>query len=97
MGKWGILGIQIDKTITPMLPDLREASGVVVAAKTVGTSAVDNPLTIGDVIRALNGTPVISLDYLRASLENIKFNDPLAVVYCEAMESTEARIDYTGV
>lgn len=79
VGKLGILGIQVDKTITPMLPDLREASGVIVAAKTVGTSAVDNPLSVGDVIHALNGTTVIDLDYLRTSLENIKFNDPVVL------------------
>jgi serine protease Do len=79
VGKLGILGIQIDKTIAPMLPDLREASGVIVAAKTVGTSAVDNPLPVGDVIHALNGTTVIDLDYLRTSLESIKFNDPVVL------------------
>ena len=79
VGKLGILGIQIDKTITPMLPDLREASGVIVAAKTVGTSAVDNALSVGDVIHALNGTTVIDLDYLRTSLESIKFNDPVVL------------------
>jgi serine protease Do len=78
-GKLGILGIQIDKTTTPMLPDLREASGVLVAAKTVGTSAVDNPLSVGDVIHALNGTTVIDLDYLRTLLESIKFNDPVVL------------------
>jgi serine protease Do len=79
VGKLGILGIQIDKTTTPMLPDLREASGVMVAAKTVGTSAVDNPLSVGDVIHALNGTTVIDLDYLRTLLESIKFNNPVVL------------------
>ena len=79
VGKLGILGIQIDKTTTPMLPDLREASGVMVAAKTVGTSAVDNPLSVGDVIHALNGATVIDLDYLRTLLESIKFNDPVVL------------------
>jgi serine protease Do len=79
VGKLGILGIQIDTTIAPMLPDLREASGVIVAAKTAGTSAADNPLSVGDVIHALNGTPVISLDYLRTSLDNITFNNPVVL------------------
>jgi serine protease Do len=79
VGKLGILGIQIDKTIAQMLPDLREGSGVLVAARTVGSSAPDNALAVGDVIHALNGTPVISLDYLRASLEQIKFNDPVVL------------------
>jgi serine protease Do len=79
VGKLGILGIQIDEKIVPMLPDLREASGVIVVAKTVSSSAVDNPLSVGDVIHALNGSPVISLDYLRTSLENIRFNDPVVL------------------
>ncbi len=79
VGKLGILGIQIGEKIAPMLPDLREASGVLVAAKTVSSSAVDNPLTVGDVIHALNGTPVISLDYLRTSLANIRFNNSVVL------------------
>jgi len=78
VGRLGILGIQIDKTIEPLLPDLREASGVIVAGKTVGASA-GNPLSVGDVIHALNGMPVLSLDYLRTALENLKFNDPVVL------------------
>ena len=33
VSKLGILGIQIDKKIAHMLPELREASGVIVAAR----------------------------------------------------------------
>ena len=79
VGKLGILGIQIDKTTTPMLPDLREASGVMVAAKTAGSNAMGNLLSVGDVIHAVNGKAVISLDFLRASLENMKFRDPVVL------------------
>jgi serine protease Do len=72
IGKLGILGIEIDKRISQMLPDLREASGVIVAAKVTGLGAEENSLAVGDVIHSLNGMTVISLDFLRATLDAIK-------------------------
>jgi serine protease Do len=79
VGKLGILGVQIDKTTAPILPDLREASGVMVAAKTAGSNAMDNPLSVGDVIHAVNGKAVMGLDFLRTSLDNMRFNDPVVL------------------
>ena len=79
VSKLGILGIEIDKKIAHMLPDLREASGVIVAAKTAGFGGGENSLAIGDVIHSLNGTPVIGLDFLRSALDRIKPDSPVAL------------------
>ena len=79
VSKLGILGIEIDKKISQMLPGLREASGVIVAAKAAGFGVEENSLAIGDVIHALNGTPVIGLDFLRSALDRIKPDAPVAL------------------
>ena len=66
----GIVGIEIDKKIAAMLPDLRAPYGIVVAARTAdGGSEV--PLETGDIIRALNGEPTKTLDQLRDVLAKL--------------------------
>jgi serine protease Do len=79
VSKLGILGIEIDKKIADMLPALREASGVIVAAKVAGFGGEENSLAVGDVIHALNGMTVISLDFLRSTLDAIKPNSPVVL------------------
>jgi serine protease Do len=70
----GILGIEIDKNIAPMLPDLRKQYGVVVAARAAG-SPYSTALDPGDVIHAVNGTPVTSVAVLRETLDKLKSSD----------------------
>jgi serine protease Do len=77
IGKLGILGIEVDNKISQMLPGLRQASGVIVAAKTAGFGGEENSLAVGDVIHALNGTTVVSLDSLRSKLDAIKPDSPV--------------------
>ena len=79
ISKLGILGIEIDKKITELLPDVREASGVIVAAKVAGLGGQENSLAVGDIIHGLNGTPVISLDFLRSKLDAIKPGTPVVL------------------
>jgi len=79
VGKLGILGIEIDKKITALLPDVREASGVIVAAKVAGLGGQANSLAAGDIIHGLNGMPVISLDFLRSQLDAIKPGTPVVL------------------
>jgi serine protease Do len=79
IGKLGILGIEIDKKISELLPSLREASGVIVAAKVAGFGAEENSLAVGDVIHSLNGMTVISLDFLRSTLDATKPNSPVVL------------------
>jgi S1-C subfamily serine protease len=61
------------------LPDLRIPTGVIVAARTLGTRTGEIPLQTGDVIHGLNGNPITSLDGLRAALAAIKLGEPVAL------------------
>jgi len=76
----GILGIAIDKNVTQLLPDLRRSIGVVVAARAGESPYSGDSLNLGDVIYEVNGTPVSSIDALRAAIDKLKENDPLALL-----------------
>jgi serine protease Do len=76
----GILGIAIDKNVTQLLPDLRRSIGVVVAARAGESPYGGDTLNLGDVIYEVNGTPVSSVDALRAAIDKLKENDPLALL-----------------
>ncbi|MBV9884995.1 MAG: trypsin-like peptidase domain-containing protein [Acidobacteria bacterium] len=67
----GILGIEIDKKVAAMAPDLRDPFGIIVAARSSDASS-EVPLQTGDVIRTLNGEPMESLDKLRQALAALK-------------------------
>ena len=79
VSKLGILGIEIDKTITALLPDVREASGVIVAAKVAGLGGQENSLAVGDIIHEVDAAPVISLDFLRSKLDATKPGNPVVL------------------
>jgi serine protease Do len=66
----GILGVEIDKRLAPLVPDLRHQYGIIVAARTNG-AARDLALLPGDVIVEMNGTPTMTLDYLRTALKRL--------------------------
>ena len=63
----GILGLEIDKTVAAMVPDLRDPFGIIVAARATGAGE-EVPLNTGDVIRTLNGEPMTTLARLRNAL-----------------------------
>ncbi len=69
VAKLGIFAVQIDDELAKQLEDLREPSGVIVAAMTADLLGVEADLQPGDVIHALNGKPVTTLDGLRAGLK----------------------------
>jgi serine protease Do len=74
----GILGIEIDKKIAEMVPDLRDPFGIIVAARSTEASG-EIPLTTGDVIRTLNGEPMTTLDRLRTALHGLKPGAPVVL------------------
>jgi serine protease Do len=74
----GILGIEIDKKVAAMAPDLRDPFGIIVAARSSDASG-EIPLQTGDVIRTVNGDPMISLDKLRETLRALKPGSPVAI------------------
>ncbi len=72
----GVLGIEVNASLGEIASDLREPSGVVVMARAAGSRGTENSLTTGDVIHALNGLPIITLDGLRAALAKLKPETP---------------------
>jgi serine protease Do len=74
----GILGIEIDKKIAGMEPELRDPFGIIVAARSTEASG-DIPLTTGDVIRTLNGEPMTTLDRLRDALKVLAPGAPVVL------------------
>ena len=78
--KLGILAIGIDKTLAGMLPNLRNAYGVVVAA---GSSAVNftggTNLQPGDVIYSVDRAPVATVEALKKKLDEFKAGDEVVM------------------
>jgi serine protease Do len=69
----GVVGIDITDSTSDMLPSLRIRSGVFVVAREQ-ESQVAVPLVTGDVIHAVNGMVIASVDGLRAVLDDLKAN-----------------------
>jgi serine protease Do len=68
----GIVGIDINKTILELLPDLRRPQGVVVAARKANTPYSGPPLETGDVIYEVNHDVIANVAQLRQELESMK-------------------------
>jgi len=68
----GVVGIPIDDSIAPMVPNLRIPSGVIVAGRSQGSRAADVSLSAGDIIHALNGTSISNIQELRTALDAIE-------------------------
>jgi serine protease Do len=68
----GILAVTLGGRLRALLPPLRIESGVIVAARTSDASGGEGGLQGGDVIHALNGTPVESVAALRERLQALK-------------------------
>jgi serine protease Do len=68
----GILGIGIDKKLAALLPDLRNAYGVVVAAGSATDPASGTGLKPGDVIYSVNGSPVSTVAALKNRINEFK-------------------------
>lgn len=75
----GILALTLDDRLLPILPQLRNRFGVVVAAReSEGAYIGEGPLP-GDVIYSVNGTPVDSVDSLRSALDVLKNAEALVL------------------
>lgn len=68
VAKLGIFGIEISDKLSDDLLDLRIPSGVIVAALSADASGADADLQAADVIHAVNGKRIETLDGLRAAL-----------------------------
>jgi serine protease Do len=77
--KLGIYGVEIDDQLAKQLEDLREPTGVIVAALAADSMGVEADLQPGDVIHALNGKPLATLEQLRAALKALPTGAPGAL------------------
>jgi serine protease Do len=76
----GILGVDVNERIAEMLPLLRVRSGVLVASTVAGAiDSRDGGLAAGDVVYAVNRTPVAGLAALRAALDAAKTGDAVVL------------------
>ncbi len=79
ISKLGVLGLTIDDKIRQVLSDLRLADGVLVAAQTGAPSYFGDRPREGDVIHAVNGHPITSVETLRSDLDRLKSEEPLVL------------------
>jgi serine protease Do len=75
----GILGVEIDKRLAPLLGDLRKQYGIVVAARASGTEGLEMDLRPGDVIYSINNEPTATIAALRQMLTHLKSGDPVVM------------------
>jgi S1-C subfamily serine protease len=75
-----ILVVAIDDQIASLMPPQRIPGGVLVAAKMADARPrLGDQLAAGDIIHALNGTPISDLNGLRNLLESLKADSPLVI------------------
>jgi len=76
----GVLALTLDERVTPILPDLRRLSGVVVAAIPAEFAGLNPGLIAGDAIYELNASRIGTLEELRTALDAKKTGDPIALL-----------------
>jgi len=77
--KLGIVGIQITDSVAQLIPPTRAPGGILVTALTAGGNASLFGLQPGDVLHALNRTPLDTLETLRKALAALKPGDPVVI------------------
>jgi len=75
----GILAVDLDARVTPLLPSLRRLAGVVVAGIVIQTRGPEDVLHAGDVIYSINGQPVHSLVELKIAAAKLRHGQPTAL------------------
>jgi serine protease Do len=74
----GILAVDLDERVTPLLPSLRKLSGVVVAGALREPASAED-LQMGDVIYELNNAKIGNVGELKKALQTLKAGDPVAL------------------
>lgn len=76
VAKLGFFGLEIDDTLANSIGDLRIPSGVLVVAMSADQTGADTDLAARDIIHALNGKPVTTLQGLRDALDAMQPGEP---------------------
>lgn len=79
IAKLGILVVELDEKVTPMLPSLRRLAGVVVAGLAAGTADRRENFQPADVIYECNGRTIRNIAELRAALPDIGSGQAVAL------------------
>ncbi len=77
--KLGILAVDIAGDLRSQIGSLRIPSGVIVLGRAADLIMPDTGLQTGDVIHALNKTPIPDMAALRAAVQNLKTGDPVVI------------------
>ena len=77
--KLGILALDLTPDLRNQIGSLRIASGVIVLGRAADLIMPDTGLQTGDVIHALNTTPITSMETLRAAVLALKTGDPVVL------------------
>jgi len=75
----GILAIELSPELRGQIGQLRIPSGVIVLGRAADLILQDTGLQTGDVIHALNTTPIPDMATLRAAVLNLKTGDPVVI------------------
>jgi len=67
----GILGLDVDRRICSLMPEIRLDAGVLVLGHARGFDSVESGLLAGDVIHAVNRTPVESVSELKSAVSQL--------------------------
>ena len=79
VAKLGILAIDLDEKVTPLIPTTRRLNGAVVAGMVADVSSHEEPLLAGDVIYAVNNQTIKGLADLQAAVKDISRGQPVAL------------------
>jgi len=75
----GVVAVTINADLKDLLGDTRLPGGVLVAARTPTSTLLGEGPQPGDIIHALNGTPIQDIAQLRQLLRQIKAGDPIVL------------------
>ena len=75
----GILAVDITGTLRNQIGALRIPSGVIVLGRAADLITPETGLQTGDIVHALNTTPITSLEALRAAVLTLKIGDPVVL------------------
>src|SRR5271165_3488223 len=79
VARLGIVGVTINDDLKRLLPELRIPSGVIVAARTPSSELLGEGPESGDVIHAVNTTPITDIAGLKQVLREFHPGDPIVL------------------
>ncbi len=79
IGRLGIFALDFMPQLRSVMAEVRLPSGVVVVALSPGPDSETRGFHAGDIIHALNHTPMNSVEQLRSALSQLKSGDPVVL------------------